>query len=262
MVDLQRVFVDDDALDDELQDGLALAEVGILEPRADPLAERGHVRQHRLDANALFGQVAVLVALLRGSLVLLGDRPAPLGQLLEADHLGLVGLEQPPVGPRQAVEPGLQPPLDRLLLGAPVRRLGGEPLELGEQLPRVAEQADDVVPHRPLDHLGVDHRPRALGVAPGRQRIDTGAAVVETLDAAGRPGEAAAVDGEPADAALQQAAQEVVVLLVVAERHQGVARQLRLGAIPRLLVHQRRHRDRDPLVARPGASAGLLLAAW
>ena len=142
MVDLQRVFVDDDALDDELQDSLALAEVGLLEPRADPPAERGHVRQHRLDANALVGQAAVLVALLRGGLLLLGDRPAPLGQLLEADHLGLVGLEQPPVGPRQAVEPGLQLPPDRLLLGAPVRRLGGEPLELGDQLPRVAEQAD------------------------------------------------------------------------------------------------------------------------
>ena len=32
MADLQRVFMDDDALDDELQDSLALAEVGILEP--------------------------------------------------------------------------------------------------------------------------------------------------------------------------------------------------------------------------------------
>src|SRR3954469_3783494 len=119
MVDLQRVFVDDDALDDELQDGLALAEVGLLEPRADPLAERGNVRQHRLDANALVGQAAVLVALLRGGLLLLGDRPAPLGQLLEADHLGLVGLEQPPVGPRQAVEPGLQLPPDPGGAGGP-----------------------------------------------------------------------------------------------------------------------------------------------
>ena len=33
MTDLQRVSVDDDALDDELQDGLVLTEVGILEPR-------------------------------------------------------------------------------------------------------------------------------------------------------------------------------------------------------------------------------------
>jgi nucleotide-binding universal stress UspA family protein len=202
----------------------------------------------------------VLVALLCGSPVLLGDRSTPLGQLLEADHLGLIGLEQPLVGPCQAVEPGLQLPPDRLLLGAPVRRLGDEPLELGDQLLRFAEQADDVAPHRPLDHLGIDHRPRALGVAPGRQRIDTGAAVVETLEPAGRPSEAAAVDGEPTDAALQQAAQEVVMLLVVAERHQGVARHLRLGAIPRLLVHERWHRDRDPLIMRPGASAGFLLA--
>jgi nucleotide-binding universal stress UspA family protein len=206
------------------------------------------------------GPVRMLVALLRGSPVLLGDRSTPLGQLLEADHLGLIGLEQPLVGPCQAVEPGLQLPPDRLLLGAPVRRLGDEPLELGDQLLRFAEQADDVVPHRPLDHLGIDHRPRALGVAPGRQRIDTGAAVVETLEPAGRPSEAAAVDGEPTDAALQQAAQEVVMLLVVAERHQGVARHLRLGAIPRLLVHERWHRDRDPLITRPGASAGFLLA--
>ncbi len=79
MVDLQRVFVDDDALDDELQDGLALAEVGILEPRADPLAERGHVCQHRLGTNTLLGQAAMLVALLRGSPVLLGDRSTPFG---------------------------------------------------------------------------------------------------------------------------------------------------------------------------------------
>ena len=53
MADFQRVFVDDDALDDELQDSLAVAEVGILEPRADPFAERGHVRQHGMSTNAL-----------------------------------------------------------------------------------------------------------------------------------------------------------------------------------------------------------------
>jgi hypothetical protein len=107
MADFQRVSMDDDALDDELQDGLALTEVGILEPRRDPLAECSHVRQHRLRANVLFSQVAVLVALLHGSALLLSNCPAPLGQLPEADHRGLVGLEQPLVGPRQAVEPGL-----------------------------------------------------------------------------------------------------------------------------------------------------------
>src|SRR3954449_8541074 len=210
MADFQRVFVDDDALDDELQDSLAVAEVGILEPRADPFAEGGHVRQHGMSTNALFDQAAALVALLDGGAMLFGNRPTPLSQLLEADHFSLVSLEQPLVGPCQAVEPGLELTRHRLILWAPVRRLGNEALELGDQPLRVAEQADDVVPHRPLDHLGIDHRPRAFGVAPGRQRIDAGAAVVATLNSASRPSKAAAVDGEPTDATLQQAAQEVV----------------------------------------------------
>src|SRR3954468_13635255 len=206
MADFQRVFVDDDALDDELQDSLAVAEVGILEPRADPFAEGGHVRQHGMSTNALFDQAAALVALLDGGAMLFGNRPTPLSQLLEADHFSLVSLEQPLVGPCQAVEPGLELTRHRLILWAPVRRLGNKALELGDQPLRVAEQADDVVPHRLLDHLGIDHRPRAFGVAPGRQRIDAGAAVVATLNSASRPSKAAAVDGEPTDATLEQAA--------------------------------------------------------
>ena len=54
MTDLQRVFVNDDAVDDELQDGLALAEVGVLKPPANAPAERLQARQHLLGANALF----------------------------------------------------------------------------------------------------------------------------------------------------------------------------------------------------------------
>jgi len=50
-----------------------------LEPRADSFAERGHVCQHRLGTNTLLGQAAMLVALLRGSPVLLGDRSTPFG---------------------------------------------------------------------------------------------------------------------------------------------------------------------------------------
>ena len=43
---ISRLSVDDDALDDELQDRLLVGEVGLLEPRADPFAERGQARQH------------------------------------------------------------------------------------------------------------------------------------------------------------------------------------------------------------------------
>jgi hypothetical protein len=180
----------------------------------------------------------VLVALLLGCLPLLGERLPPFGELVQADHLDLVRLEQPLVGPRQAVEPRLELAFDRLVLRVAVCRLGNELLELGNQLLGVAEQADDVIPYRLLDNLGIDHRPRALAVTSRGQRIDAGAAVVAPLGPAGRPGETAAVDGQTADAALQEAAQEIVVLRVVAECDRGVACHLRLNALPRLLVHQ------------------------
>jgi hypothetical protein len=38
-------------------------------------------------------------------LALLGELPAPLGQLRQADRLGLVGVEQTPVGPRDPLQP-------------------------------------------------------------------------------------------------------------------------------------------------------------
>ena len=57
--------------------------------------------------NALFSQAAMLVALLHGGVMLLGNGSALRSQLLKADHLSLVGLEQPLVGPCQAVDPSL-----------------------------------------------------------------------------------------------------------------------------------------------------------
>jgi hypothetical protein len=40
-----------------------------------------------------------------------GELPPPLAQLLQADHLGLVGVEQPGVGAAQPLEARHQPPL-------------------------------------------------------------------------------------------------------------------------------------------------------
>jgi hypothetical protein len=44
-----------------------------------------------------------------------GELPPPLAQLLQADHLGLVGVEQPGVGAAQSLEARQQPPLGPLL---------------------------------------------------------------------------------------------------------------------------------------------------
>ena len=48
MADLQAVFMDDDALDDELQDDLLVGEAHLLEPAADPVAKGGEIIQHGL----------------------------------------------------------------------------------------------------------------------------------------------------------------------------------------------------------------------
>ena len=46
MTDLQRVFTHDDALDDELQDGLSVGKGGFPQPPLDAFAEGGQVRDH------------------------------------------------------------------------------------------------------------------------------------------------------------------------------------------------------------------------
>ncbi len=46
MADLQAAFMDDDALDDELQDGLLVGKARLVEPAADALAEGGEVLEH------------------------------------------------------------------------------------------------------------------------------------------------------------------------------------------------------------------------
>lgn len=53
MADLQAVLVDDDALDNELQDGLLLGERGVVQPAAHAFAERSQVEQEFLGLGAL-----------------------------------------------------------------------------------------------------------------------------------------------------------------------------------------------------------------
>jgi putative transposase len=53
MADLQAAFVHDDALDDELQDGLLVGEARRIEAAADAIAEGGQVVEHRLGLDLL-----------------------------------------------------------------------------------------------------------------------------------------------------------------------------------------------------------------
>ncbi|HET6519921.1 MAG TPA: IS256 family transposase, partial [Geminicoccaceae bacterium] len=109
MADLQAGVVDEDALDHELQDGLLGGERGVVEPAAHARAERRQVRQDLAGLGPLLAEAALLVQLPAQGAALVGQLPPPLGQLLQADHLRLVGVEQPAVGARQALETRAEP---------------------------------------------------------------------------------------------------------------------------------------------------------
>jgi hypothetical protein len=178
-----------------------------------------------------------------------GELPPPLGQLLQADHLGLVGVEQPRVGASQPVEARHQPPLGPPLPGRVPVHLRGEVLELGDQPVGIGEQVADVAPDRPLQGLAVQAGARAGPRPAGPDAVLAAAPVVAPLAARRRSGRA--VHGQPAAAAGQQAAQQVVAPPAVARREGGVAGQLRRCPLRRRPVDQRRDRDRDPLLLGP-----------
>ena len=118
-----------------------------------------------------------------------------------------------------------------------------------------------MVPDCLLQRVGIDARPWAPRFPTGRERIRTGTLVVAMARSAVYSRKTETMNTQPAVAALQQAPQQVVVLLVAAKGHRGIAGQLGLGAIPGPLFDQRRHRDRDPLLGWTWVPAGPLSAA-
>jgi hypothetical protein len=64
MLDLQGVVVDDDALDDQPQDGLTLAEISGSQPATDTLAERGQASECFVCLEPLLVKAALPVILL------------------------------------------------------------------------------------------------------------------------------------------------------------------------------------------------------
>jgi hypothetical protein len=191
----------------------------------------------------------------------LGEALTPLGQLRQAHRAGFVGVQQPLVGPCAPLQPGAELLLGHAVAGGAGLPCGGEAVELREQLLRVGQQGGDVVPHGGLEVLGLDAAARADRGAGTQDAVLATALIVLPLWLVGARGTGDAVHGQAAGLAGEQAAQQVVVPAVVAERERGVARQLRLRPVPGLGVDQRRDRDGDPLLARLQAAAGRLAGA-
>jgi hypothetical protein len=184
MADLQAVFVNDDALDDELQDGLLVGKARRVETAADAVAEGGQVIQHRLGLDLLAAELLLLDTLLLEACALLGQRAPSFGEFLKADRLGLIGIDQPPIGAGEPVEPRLDLLLGRVrVLRFPVGT-GGNTLKLRQQLLGVGKQRADMRPHGGLQLVAVDLRARASGLACGHHTVLAGAAI-GVPDAAG-----------------------------------------------------------------------------
>jgi hypothetical protein len=99
VVNLQRVLAHDNALDEQLQHRLALLEGDARQPRSDALAERSQAAEHVVGTDLLLAQELLLPMLLGEHVAPLVQQMAALGQLLEGDHAGLVGIQQAPVLP-------------------------------------------------------------------------------------------------------------------------------------------------------------------
>src|SRR3954452_14168790 len=246
MLDLQGVVVNDDTLDNQPQDGLALGDAGSFQPGADTFTERGEIRKRLPRFEPPFLDLALVLIMLLRQVTLLGKRPALTGQLLQADHLGLVSLEQPAIGTVQSLNASTQ--LSTGGISACSVGLAGKTLELRQYLGRILEQADDVGPNCLLQTVRWNLCPRTFCLAPCREWIRTSASVIALSRPPTLRREVATMEPKAASAALEQAAQQVVVFLIATERHGPVARECGTHAIPGLLIDQWRHRDGDPLL--------------
>jgi hypothetical protein len=185
----------------------------------------------------------------------------PLSQLRQVDRPGLIGVQQTLVGPRDPIQAGADLQLSGALPGGAGLGRGGEVIELREQPLRLGEQGGDMVPHGSLDVLRLDAAARAGRGAGAQDAVLAPAFVVLPLRLAGRRRTGDAIHGQATGLAGEQAAQQVVVPAVIAERERGVVRQLRLCPVPGLGIDQCRDGDGDPLLARLQAAAGRLAGA-
>src|SRR5919199_1918385 len=256
MADLQRVLMDNDTLDEQPQDRLLIGERRRRQSLLDALTEGGQLGQDRLGLRPLAAQPRLLLPLLFDRLPVPGHLLAALGQFGERDDAGLVAIEQAPLFPPEALQAGGELLGFRPFLTISLRGQLGLVLELGQQARRVVQQGDDVVPDRAVDVGTVDRVPRADPALAPQDRIPATTPVVAARRLLARGRVSDPVHRQPTAATGQQAAQQVVVLLVVAVGEDRVARPLRLRLVGGGRINNGGHRDRDPVLRGPAALAG------
>ncbi|NUB24897.1 hypothetical protein [Azospirillum brasilense] len=104
MTDLQRVFTHDDALDDELRDGLSVGKGGVPQPPLDVFAEGGQVRDHLPRVRPLLTQLLDVLQLQRQGLALIGQMSAALREFVKSQYTDLVGIQKALIGLGQTAQ--------------------------------------------------------------------------------------------------------------------------------------------------------------
>jgi len=107
----------------------------------------------------LVAQATLLIELKFQGVTLVGQLPAAILQLFQADHLRLVSIQQAPVAPRQPVQTGPQLTLGIRSTRRSLTGVIGKCLKLGEQPAWIAEKAMNMVPNRSFQVLSLDLRP-------------------------------------------------------------------------------------------------------
>jgi hypothetical protein len=158
--------------------------------------------------------------------------PAALGEFIQLQNAGLISIDQTPISLIQPLQPPLNLPLGSLVLGSSRFGLSGRLFELGRQLIRITQQADNMLPDGIIQILAFHHPLRTRGGSGAGDAILAVALVITPfqLPPGGTHGDA--VHGQTAAPTGHQAAQQIMILGIVAEREDRVVSQLGLGSIP------------------------------
>jgi hypothetical protein len=192
MLDLHRVVMDNNALDHQFEDSLLFADAGRLQSGSDTLTEGDEIGHGLLGPQLLFAQAAVSFVLVFGCQPLISERPAMTGQLLQADDLSLIGLQQSAIRPVHPLDAGPQLIAETVLavIGASAR----EALELRQDLGGISEQVDHMGPDGVLQCFGFDAPARAFRPPARCQRVSACTTVVSPANTTDMAREVAAVN--------------------------------------------------------------------
>ena len=97
-----------------------------------------------------------LIQLLLKRAALIGQISTALGEFIQLQNASLVSIDQTPIRLIQPLQPPLNLPLGSLVLDSSRFGLGGRLFELGRQLNRITQQADNMLPDGIIQILAFD----------------------------------------------------------------------------------------------------------